>query len=126
MLRLICKNYLNITFLPRSSINRLLNFTYVYICFWFSVKIVLFVKIIFFFFNLFYFFISIRYLLKRKNDFKKKIKQSLPENINTKSTYPGTRLSNHFIKIKDRRERKSTRSSILCEMSERKLSVKLY
>lgn len=39
---LICKYYLNITFLPRSSTNRFLNFSDVYICFRFSVKIVLF------------------------------------------------------------------------------------
>ena len=41
MLSLLFKYYLTITFLPRSSINRPLNFTDVYICFWFSVKTVL-------------------------------------------------------------------------------------
>ena len=76
MLCLICKYYLNITFLPRSNINRLLNFANVYICFWFSVKTVLLIlgstkyntKFVFLF-VLFYFFISVRYLLKEKNDF---------------------------------------------------------
>ena len=69
---LIRKYYLN-TFLPRSSINRLLNFTDIYICFWFPVKTVLLIlcltkfntKFVFFFF-LFYFLISVRYLSKKK------------------------------------------------------------
>ena len=69
MLCLISKYYLDITLLPRSNINRLLDFTDVYICFWLSVKTVLLIlglakcnsK-----FVLFQFLISIHYLLKDK------------------------------------------------------------
>ena len=73
---LICKYYWNITFLPRSSINRLLSFTDVYIYFWFSVKTVLLIlcltkcntKFVLFCFILLFF--SARYLLKEKKHFE--------------------------------------------------------
>ena len=80
MLCLICKYYLNITFLPRSNINRLLNFTDVYICFWFSVKKVLLIlgltkcntKFVFFCFILTFFSFCTLLIKRKKEWFKKK------------------------------------------------------
>ena len=84
MLCLICKYYLNTTFLPRSTINRLLNFADVYICFWFSVKTVLLILCLTKFDTKFAFFCFILLLYsfllftKRKNDLMKKKSAHLP------------------------------------------------
>ena len=72
MLCLICKCYLNITFLPGSSINRFLYFTYVqYASGFLSRLFYLILRLTicntrFVFFVLFRFFISVQYLLKKK------------------------------------------------------------
>ena len=87
MLCLICKYYLNITFLPRSNINRLLNFTDVYICFWFSVKKVLLIlgltkcntKFVFFCFILPFSFCTL--FIKRKKEWFKKNEEGFNFNI---------------------------------------------
>ena len=78
---LLCKYYLNINFLLRSNINRLLNFPDLYTCFWFFVMTAFLIlgltkcNIKLVFFVSFYFSIYVHYSLKEKKwlKIKKKI-----------------------------------------------------
>ena len=69
---LLCKYYLNINFLLRSNINRLLNFPDLYTCFWFFVMTAFLIlgltkcNIKLVFFVSFYFSIYVHYSLKEK------------------------------------------------------------
>ena len=68
----MCKYYLNINFLLRSNINRLLNFPDLYTCFWFFVMTAFLIlgltkcNIKLVFFVSFYFSIYVHYSLKEK------------------------------------------------------------